>query len=583
MWRVEYDGKNILLFLPYNHIELVKAQNIPARRFRKSDKAWVCKPSLDTMQYIREQWPKCEWPKDALAVYHKAKEAANRRDAKLVAKETNSIDTSVLANVPFAFKPYEHQKKALVLGRDEDEFGYFMDQGTGKTKVLIDDAAHNFRQGKIDALLVIAPNSVKTNWVSWEGADEMRHMPPDVKYIKGVWMSDANAAEIRRWKDFEIAISKREPNQLIVLSVNVDAIAIPRVFTFLEKFVVAFRTMICVDESTRIKTPSAQRTRAAKKLGARTVKRRILTGTSIIKSPLDAYSQFEFLNPDILRFGSFYAFRNRYATMGGFENRVVLHYKNLDELSARIASASFRVTKDECLDLPPKVYQKRHVTMTKRQGELYNTMRQEMIAENKGNRVEAPIVLTQMLRLQQITSGYLPLLNSVGEVIGAQEIMEAKHNPKFKEVMDIIDESGEQKVIVWCRFTHEIDAILTLLAKEGIKAVRFDGSVNDRDRKANREAFQNDPTVKVFVGNAAAGGIGLNLYAATVAIYLSNSFDTEQRVQSEDRCHRIGTTRSVTYYDIIVPATVDVKIIATLRNNKRIASEIMRDGWKDWI
>jgi len=433
-------------------------------------------------------------------------------------------------------------------------------------------------------VLVFCPNSVKTNWVSWEGADEIsNHMPPDVKYIKGVWMSDANAAETKAWKNFEIALGRRQADQLIVLSVNVDALIVPRLFEFLEKFCQAFRTMIVGDESTRIAEMSAKRTRAAKKLRRLCALARILTGTAVIKSPLKAYSQFDFLDPEILRFGSFYAFRNRYAHMGGFENRVVIHYKNLDELTKRISSASFRVTKDECLDLPPKVYQKRHVKLTKRQGELYNTMRQEFIAEHKGNRVEAPLVLTQMLRLQQITAGYLPLLNDAGETVGIQEITEPKHNPKMQEVMDIIDESGDQKIIVWARFTPEIDALLTLLSKAGIKAVRFDGSVSDRDRKTNREAFQNDPEVKVLVGNAAAGGIGLNLYAASIAIYLSNSFDTEQRVQSEDRCHRIGTTRSVTYYDIIVPATVDVKIIATLRANKKIAAEVMQDGWKEWI
>lgn len=583
--RVEWEGKtnSFVLTLPYNHIELVKARNIPSRRFRKSDKAWVCKASLDNVDYIAAQWPKAAWSKEANTVRIMLRDYEKRREETLAKKESG-LDLSVLDQVPFKHKPFKHQATALLLGRDQREFAYLMDQGTGKTKTLIDDAAYNFREDKIDALLVIAPNSVKTNWVSWQGADEIsNHMPPDVKYVKAVWISDANGAERKLWKDFEIKLARRQRDEMIVLAINIDAIIVPRLYDFLEKFCRAFRTMIVVDESTRIKTPSAQRTKAAKKLRRLCSMARILSGTPVIKSPLDAYSQFEFLDPNILRFGSFYAFRNRYAVMGGFENRVVIHYKNLDELTKRISSCSYRVTKEECLDLPPKVYQKRYVTITKRQGECYIQMKLDMVVNFKNNRVEAPIVLTQMLRFQQITGGYLPLLDANGDQIGVQEIVEPKNNPKIKEVLDIVDEAGDQKFIVWARFTHEIDAILTALTKHGIKAVRFDGQLSDAEKKAAREAFQSNPEIQGLVGNQAAGGIGLNLYAATIVIYYSNSFDTEQRVQSEDRAHRIGTTKSVTYFDLIMPATVDVKIVATLRNNKRIAAEVMQDGWQEWI
>jgi SNF2 family DNA or RNA helicase len=587
--RVEWDEqvKSFELHLPYNHIELVKARNIPSRRFRKSDKAWICKASLDNVEYIAHQWPKAAWSEPANTVRAMLLAKGRARDEQLAKKEglvQNGLDLSVLDQVPFKHKPFKHQATALLLGRDQDEFAYLMDQGTGKTKTLIDDAAHNFRNDRIDALLVIAPNSVKTNWISWEGQDEIaNHMPPDIKYVKAVWISDANAGERKAWKDFEIALARRTRDQMIALAINIDAIIVPRLYDFLEKFCQAFRTMIVVDESTRIKTPSAQRTRAVKKLRKLCKMARILSGTPVIKSPLDAYSQFEFLDPNILRFGSFYAFRNRYAVMGGFENRVVIHYRNLDELTKRISSCSYRVTKEECLDLPPKVYQKRHVTITKRQSDCYMQMKNDMVVNFKDNRVEAPIVLTQLLRFQQITGGYLPLLDEQGNQIGVQEIVEPKNNPKIKELLDILDESGDQKFIVWARFTHEIDAILTVLSKNGINAVRFDGKLSDSEKKANREAFQSNPEIKGLVGNQAAGGIGLDLYAATIVIYFSNSFDTEQRVQSEDRAHRIGTTKSVTYFDLIMPATVDVKIVATLRNNKRIAAEVMQDGWKDWI
>jgi SNF2 family DNA or RNA helicase len=585
MTSISTEGASLLVRTEYHEINLVKCRGIPDRKWNKAKKAWVCRASMVNFDYLKEAWPDAKWTDEAIDLLRAAKARAEKREAIRTGK--GSVDFSPLAGVPFKHEPYDHQKKALVLARDMPVFAYLLDQGTGKTKVTIDDAAHQFRQDKIDALLIIAPNSVKTNWVNLEDPerDEIaNHMPPDVPVLKAAWHSSPNKAQKRGFDKWFNAVTN-DVRSLKVFAVNVEALAVERCYEFLLNFVNSFRTMIVVDESTRIKSRSAKRTKNAKKLRKLCAIARILSGTPIIQSPLDAYSQFDFLDNDILGFGSFYAFQNHYAQLGGFQNRQVLFFKNLDELSDKIASCSFRVTKQECLDLPAKVYQRRTVEMTKEQDKAYAQMREEMFVQWKDKPViDAPLALTQLLRLQQITGGYLPELDPVtGETIDTIELVHPDHNPKIQEALDIIDESGDQKIIIWARFKDEIQAMAYALGQRKISYVRFDGDVKEADRAKARIAFQEDPRVKVFLGNPAAGGIGLNLYAATIVLYLSNSFSTEQRVQSEDRAHRIGTVNPVTYYDIVVPATVDVKVLSALRGNKRIADEVMRDGICDWI
>jgi SNF2 family DNA or RNA helicase len=576
MTTVNLEGANLYVRVPFNELDLIKARNIPQRRWVSGQKAWSCRPSLANMTYIQENWPDADWGLPAAGLLASAQQEKIKRD--FVRDNKRGIDLTALDGTPFKRPPLEHQKRALLLGRDMPYFAYLMDQGTGKTKTILDDAAHNWRQNKIDALLVVAPNSVKMNWVSVDEVDAVAlDMAPDVPVIKAVWVSQMSGADRRQWDRFEAQLEARE-NELIVLAINYEALIVPRLYSFLAHFCQRFRTMMALDESTRIKSPGAARTKAANKLRRFCHLARIASGTPIIKSPMAAYSQFSFLDEDILGFGSFYSFRNHFAIMGGFEGRQVINYKNLEELSASIASCSFRVTKDECLDLPPKVYQKRRVTMTDAQVKAYKQMREEMLAETADGTLTAPIVLTQMLRLQQITGGYMTDGEKVFEIVPPDK------NPKLQEAMDILAESGDQQVIIWCRFRAEIAAMAGLLKKEGISYVEFHGGVSERDRIIARSDFQTGKA-KVLIGNTDAGGVGLDLFAASVVIYVSNSFATEQRVQSEDRAHRIGSERhaAITYYDLMVPNTVDVKIVQTLRSDKRISDEVMRDGLREWI
>lgn len=594
MTTVELDGKNLLVRTPLNEIDLIKARNIPQRRWLKTKKAWVCRASLTNMEYLMMAWPKAEWTDAAKEAWFDSKAGKDKRDAVRDGKEV--FDFTLLDHIPFIYPPMEHQKKALLLGRNMPYFAYLMDQGTGKTKVLIDDAAHNWREDRIDALLVIAPNSVKTNWVIWDCMKEHPddkdaledHMAKDVPVTKGVWISQPNGQEKAEWKKFEDQISRiaseRTRNSLVVLTVNVDALNVGRCFEFLQAFCTAFRTMITVDESTRIKNRTSKRTKAAMKLRSLCPLARILSGTPVIKNPMNAFSQFGFLDEDILGFGNFYSFRNHYAIMGGFKDKQVLAFKNLEELSESIASCSYRVLKSECLDLPPQVYLKRRVKLAPTQMKAYKQMAEELFAEWADDVIEAPIVLTQLLRFQEIVGGYLPIIED-GVRTGTYEIVKPEKNPKMIDVQEILDEAGDQQFLIWSRFNAEIDGLHALLTAKGYNVAKFYGATKERDRVRIRKAFARGE-IDGIIGNASAGGIGIDEFkAASIVIYFSNSYDTEQRVQSEDRAHRIGSEihDQITYFDLIAPATVDVKVVRTMRNNVEVSTQIMKDGWKSWI
>jgi len=251
--------------------------------------------------------------------------------------------------------------------------------------------------------------------------------------------------------------------------------------------------------------------------------------------------------------------------MGGFENKQIISYQNVDELTRNIEGHSFRVLKKDCLDLPDKIYQRHYVEMTAKQKKLYQTMKKSFVAELEGNMIEAPEAITRLLRLQQILCGWFPSEEGLSQIDDKNPRIEA-----LKEILSDID----SKVIIWARFKADLRAIERAL---GDLAVSYHGDVTTDARELAVDRFQNDPSIRYFIGQPQSGGIGLTLTAADYAIYYSNSFDLEQRMQSEDRCHRIGTKNNVTYIDIETRKSVDSKIIKALREKKNLADVITKD------
>jgi len=478
-----------------------------------------------------------------------------------------------MINYKFKTKPYAHQLTALEKSWDKTEYGYFMEMGTGKSKVLVDNMAMLYDKGKINGAIIVAPKGVYRNWYSQEIPN---HLASHIQPTMVLW-----TASTSKTKDKEYQSLFETGHDLHILIINVEALSTKRGLAFASKFMSCHETMLAIDESTTIKNPTAIRTKSILTLGKQAKYRRILTGSPVTKSPLDLFTQCGFLNSYLLGYDSFYAFRNRYANMidrnfGGRRVQLIGSYKRLDELATKLKAFSYRVLKEDCLDLPPKVYIRREVELTEEQSKAYSTMKSAALALLKGKMATAPHVLTQMMRLHQITCGHLR--NDDGTITDIK-------NNRLDELIKLLDEV-EGKVIIWANYIHDIKHIVERIGKEfgQDSIVQYYGDVSAEQRQENIVKFQ-DPKSKArfFIGNPQTGGYGITLTAANNVVYYSNGYDLEKRLQSEDRAHRIGQEKSVTYVDFIAPKTVDEKIVKALRSKMNIANTIMDEDWRAWI
>jgi len=475
-------------------------------------------------------------------------------------------------NYKFKTKPYAHQLTALEKSWNKENFAYFMEMGTGKTKVLIDNLAMLYDKGKIDGALIIAPKGVVKTWYEQELPT---HLPNHIENVTILWQSNITKAQQEKLESlFEIETA------LHILVMNVEALSTDKGVKFASKFINSHKTMMAIDESTTIKTPTARRTKNIIGIGKHAKYKRIMTGSPITKNPLDLYTQCEFLNPWLLDFTSYYAFRNRYAEMKtmhlrGRSIQVVSEFKNLGELSETVKTFSYRVLKEDCLDLPPKNFIKRHITLTPAQKKVYEQMKKAAMAVLNGKVSTTMTVLTQLMRLHQITCGHFTADD------GSEQEVESN---RMKELMSILEET-DGKAILWANYQRDIKGIVDNISKKygPGSVVDYYGLTPQEDRQDNIRKFQNNPECRFLVGTPQTGGYGITLTQANTVIYYSNGYDLEKRLQSEDRAHRIGQKKTVTYIDLICEDTVDEKIVKALRDKINIASEVMGEELKEWI
>jgi len=475
-------------------------------------------------------------------------------------------------NYKFKTKPYAHQLTALEKSWNKETYAYFMEMGTGKTKVLIDNMSMLYDKGKIDGALIIAPKGVIKTWYEQEIPT---HLPNHIENVTVLWQSNINKSQQEKLETLFIT-----ETTLHILVMNVEALSTDKGVKFAEKFLRSHRTLMAIDESTTIKTPAAKRTKNIIDLGASAKYRRIMTGSPVTKNPLDLYTQCYFLDPYLLDFASYYAFRNRYAVMKtmhvrGRSIQVVHKFQNLGELSEIVKRFSYRVLKEDCLDLPPKNWTKRHIQLSKEQQKVYDQMKKTALATLNGKVTSTMTVITQLMRLQQITCGHF-----VADDGSTQEIK----NNRITELMDVLDEI-EGKAIIWGHWQKDIQNIVSQIEEvhgPG-SVVSYYGLTPQDERQDNIRKFQDDPRCRFMVGTPSTGGYGITLTAANTVIYYSNGYDLEKRLQSEDRAHRIGQKKNVTYIDIIAEKTVDEKIQESLRKKINIASEVMGEELRDWI
>lgn len=482
-------------------------------------------------------------------------------------------------------EPFAHQRERFEATAELAGYALFWEQGCGKTKPTIDTAAYLFEQDKIDAVVVVAPSGVHRNWYT----DEIpKHMPTRVRErsTEFLWET-AKAGNVGFKREIELLLKQKG---LVVLLISYEAFVTKTAVTYLGRFFRQRRVLFVSDEGHYLKTPGTTRSRTIRTAAKHAHYRRLLTGTPISQGPFDVYAQVNFVDKDFWAskglpdFGCFKAYfgeflprewvKKHWGYDPGFDGHLK-GYKNLDKLTEWMGEIGHRLTKEDAgLNLPPKLYTKRYFDLAPMQRRVYDTLKREFMVDlDSGETIMAPLAIVQLLRLQQITCGY------VGTGDEERPMVELEGpNPRLSIAEDIRD-GLYRPAIWWSRFTKDIDKLMDLL---GPRAVRYDGSVDEATRARAKEAFVKGDADH-FVGNPQAGATGLTLVQAKHTIYYSNSFRLIDRLQSEDRNHRIGQHDPVDYTDIVGNSTIDGPIVDALRDKFDIASEINGDKMREWI
>jgi SNF2 family DNA or RNA helicase len=478
-----------------------------------------------------------------------------------------------LSTYPFKNKPFVHQQAYLQRFWEYPVAALFADMGTGKSFMLINNVAMLYDRGKINGFLIVAPKGVYRNWFDTEIP---KHLPEHVVYRMAIWNPSPRKAEQKAMDDLFTVTE-----DLKILVMNVEAFSTAKGTAYAKRFLLVHNAMMAIDESTTIKTHTSARSKNTEKVGRGARFRRILTGSPVTKSPMDLYQQCAFLSDGCLNVSSFYVFQARYCVtverqLNTHSFKQVVGYRRLDELKEKLDRFAFRVKKEECLDLPDKLYIKREVDLTPEQLKAYNEMKAYAMAQIEGGLVSTVNALTQIMRLHQIVCGHVKLDDGT--------VLELP-NKRMDELLAVVEET-DGKIIIWANYRHDIEAIKIALAKEyGMNSVAtYYGDTESEERQRIVNDFQDpDSELRFFVGNPSTGGYGLTLTAAHTMVYYSNSFDLEKRLQSEDRAHRIGQTKNVTYIDLIAVGTVDEKIVKALRSKIDIATQVLGEEFKAWL
>lgn len=481
----------------------------------------------------------------------------------------------------FYTQPFDHQAKTWEESRDLEAFAAFWEQGTGKTKLSIDTIVWLYIQGKIDAAIIVAPNGVHRNWVT----DELpTHMSPEIPLSAFAYKSDASAS---KWHEAAVRDLIKHSG-LPLLAISYDAWMTKAGKKAVWDMMRKRRCMLILDESHRVKTPTAKRTMSILAGGKHAPYRRILSGTPVTQGPFDMYTQVKFLDPSFwareLDIDSYTAFKAFFGVWDKGWNAAakkeydeLVGFQNLEHLASAIKLISSRVLKEDVLDLPPKLYSKRYYEMTPTQRRIYDDLDKDFMAFlDSGELVTTPLAMTKLMRMQQVLCGYVPVDGDKEPT----ELIDRANNPRLKQLRDLMEDVNG-KTIIWAMWTKDIDMILDALRDMGRNPVRYDGKLNDDARAASKYAFKHGGATD-FVANSQMSE-GLTLNEAHTTIYYNNSYKLLDRKQTEDRNHRIGQTNHVTYFDLVCPGTRDEAAIEALKNKNEVAAVILGDKVKAWL
>lgn len=490
--------------------------------------------------------------------------------------------------VPYT-KPFQHQAEHFEEHKSSENYALFWEQGCGKTKPNIDTIAHLWTEGEIQGAIIVAPNGVHRNWIT----DELpTHLPPEL--LEGMelhaYHPDTPGVKYRQEQVRNLLNTNRFPLLAISYEAWQTDMGKKAVWQMMKK-----RRVFCgLDESHRVKTPSAKSTISILAGGKHAAYRRIMSGTPVPNGPFDIYSQVKFLDPDFwqreLDIDSFTAFKAYFGVWDvGFTKQMVKGrlktieypildcYNNLEELYTALKLISSRVTKDQVLDLPEKLYSKRYYEMTPTQARMYKELDEEfMTFLESGELIAAPLAIVRLLRMQQVLCGYLPVEAGQEPV----ELIDRARNPRLRAYQEKIEDTPG-KAITWAVWTRDVDMIMETLQKMGRKPVRYDGTRSSNDLQKAKDDFKKGDATD-FVANVSMCE-GLTLNEAKSTIYFNNNYNLRMRLQSEDRNHRIGQVDHVDYTDLVCAGTRDENAIEALVKKLEVASVILGDKMKEWI
>jgi hypothetical protein len=464
------------------------------------------------------QWRKNHW--EVAATPSNIEIANNHYNAEIFIETRRKIEDGNITEFlndndhPFKIKPYRHQLEALTACNNADFFAYFMEPGLGKTKTLIDDVMLN---GNIDSVLIICPKSVISVWE--------REILANGEGSIGAWPEEYTNDGVRWYViNHDALISEKGMNMCK---------------TFLQT---SSHSMMVLDESTFIANHKSQRAEACMKLGNYAEYRRILTGDPIANTPIDLYSQLYWLSPECVKNRGFYAFRNHFCDMGGFKNKQIVGYKNMLELKVMVNKHGYRARTKDVLDMPEQNWLTREVSLSDSSKRLYDRIVEEEIISlfDFQSTVSAAIILTKMMKLQQVCGGTIKDDNGESHVVGTE---------KLDELKSMLLEWNVKGVLVWHQFRKEGEEIVKELSKR-YETRLFNGDLKNDERKRMIAEFERGE-IDVLVIQNDAGHLGITLNKATYAVYFSNHMRPVVRSQSERRCWRIGQTQPVFYYDLL--------------------------------
>lgn len=564
--KIEYNTKSKKFEIRCNYAENGLIADLPSKKFQKRRMVWAAPALARNCEFLLKRLRE-EMTPEAIEVAEKGMERKRIRRQPFPGW------------YQFRTKPFEHQRQALDHAWGLEHNAFFMEMGTGKTKVAIDLNSARIMSGAFKVWVVFCPIAIRDNW-----RDEVRtHCP--LTDIPVHVVGDFTKAKERA------LLKAGESGQPFIALVGVESLSQKfrggKAYDTLVEMIGDKSFGVTVDESHLIKGHDSNRSRNVQDLAqyAKTVD--LMTGTPIAQGIMDLYQPFQVMNPEIIGMGDFYSFRNRYAEMGGYENREIIGYRNVEELMSLIQPYVFQRTKEETLDLPDKLYTRRAVQMSKEQARVYKELDKEtesMIKDlsRKGETVEVIVdqVLAKYNALQQVTGGFVNYDDESGEekVRRSAWLVEPEHNPKVKELMAVAAENPGKPIIVWAKFRNEITIIVEALEKKyGRGSVsEYHGGLRWDERKASLTAFKSGQT-QFFVANQQTGGTGLTINESNLVVYFSNSLKLIDRLQSEDRNHRIGQENDVLYVDLVCTGTKDVSVLQAIRE-KRDVAEYVREA-----